>query len=70
MPIVFGGRWFRAGDLFRRDESGYYFIVERITNMIKRGGENITASEVVAALRDLPEIGEAAVVPVQVSLRR
>lgn len=66
----FRGRWFRTGDLFRRDENGYYFIVGRIKDMIKRGGENIAAIEVEAALRDLPEIEEAAVVPVPDPLRR
>jgi long-chain acyl-CoA synthetase len=38
--------------------------------MIKRAGENIAAIEVEAALRDLPEIEEAAVVPVPDPLRR
>lgn len=38
--------------------------------MIRRGGENIAAQEVEAALRDLPEIEEAAVVPVPDPLRR
>jgi len=66
----FRGRWFRTGDLFRRDENGYYFIVGRIKDMIKRGGENIAANEVEAALRDLPEIEEAAVIPVPDPLRR
>jgi acyl-CoA synthetase (AMP-forming)/AMP-acid ligase II len=66
----FRGRWFRTGDLFRRDENGYHFIVGRIKDMIKRGGENIAAIEVEAALRDLPQIEEAAVVPVPDPLRR
>jgi acyl-CoA synthetase (AMP-forming)/AMP-acid ligase II len=66
----FRGRWFRTGDLFRRDENGYLFIVGRIKDMIKRGGENIAAQEVEAVLRDLPEIEEAAVVAVPDPLRR
>jgi acyl-CoA synthetase (AMP-forming)/AMP-acid ligase II len=66
----FRGRWFRTGDLFRKDENGYHFIVGRIKDMIKRGGENIAANEVEAALRDLPEIEEAAVVPVPDPLRK
>ena len=66
----FRGRWFRTGDLFRRDENGYHFIVGRIKDMIKRGGENIAANEVEAALRDLPEVEEAAVVPVPDPLRK
>ncbi len=66
----FRGRWFRTGDLFRSDENGYLSIVGRIKDMIKRGGENIAAQEVEAALRDLPEIEEAAVVAVPDPLRR
>jgi acyl-coenzyme A synthetase/AMP-(fatty) acid ligase len=38
--------------------------------MIKRSGENIAAQEVEAVLRDLPEVEEAAVVPVPDPLRR
>jgi acyl-CoA synthetase (AMP-forming)/AMP-acid ligase II len=66
----FRGRWFRTGDLFRRDENGYLFIVGRIKDMIKRSGENIAAQEVEAVLRDLPEVEEAAVVPVPDPVRR
>jgi long-chain acyl-CoA synthetase len=66
----FRGKWFRTGDLFRQDENGYYYIVGRIKDMIKRAGENIAAIEVEAALRDLPEIEEAAVVAVPDPLRR
>jgi acyl-CoA synthetase (AMP-forming)/AMP-acid ligase II len=66
----FRGKWFRTGDLFRRDDAGYYFIVGRIKDMIKRGGENIAAIEVEAVLRSIPEVEEAAVVPVPDALRR
>jgi long-chain acyl-CoA synthetase/crotonobetaine/carnitine-CoA ligase len=66
----FRGRWFRTGDLFRQNEHGYLFIVGRLKDMIRRAGENIAAQEVEAALRDLPDIEEAAVVPVPDALRR
>ena len=56
--------WFHTGDLFRRDEAGYHYIVGRIKDMVRRSGENISAREVEAALRNMPEIEEAAVVPV------
>jgi crotonobetaine/carnitine-CoA ligase len=56
--------WFRTGDLFRQDEQGYYYIVGRIKDMIRRAGENIAAREVEAVLRGLPQIVEAAAVPV------
>ncbi|SLN75695.1 class I adenylate-forming enzyme family protein [Oceanibacterium hippocampi] len=66
----FRGRWFRTGDVFRRDEDGYYYIVGRIKDMIKRAGENIAAAEVEAALRAMDEIEEAAVIPVPDPMRK
>jgi acyl-CoA synthetase (AMP-forming)/AMP-acid ligase II len=60
----FRGRWFRTGDLFRRDAAGAYYIVGRIKDMIKRSGENISAAEVEDRLLAMPEIVMAAVVPV------
>ncbi|MCK6375467.1 MAG: acyl--CoA ligase [Zoogloea sp.] len=56
--------WFRTGDLFVRDERGYYRIVGRIKDMIKRSGENISAAEVEQVLLELPDVVEAAVLPV------
>jgi acyl-CoA synthetase (AMP-forming)/AMP-acid ligase II len=56
--------WFRTGDLFTRDEAGYHRIVGRLKDMVRRSGENIAAREVEAVLRAMPEIEEAAVVPV------
>jgi crotonobetaine/carnitine-CoA ligase len=61
---AFDGDWFRTGDLFRQDERGYYYIVGRIKDMIRRAGENIAAREVEAVLRGLPQVVEAAAVPV------
>ncbi|WP_353250418.1 class I adenylate-forming enzyme family protein [Salinisphaera sp. T31B1] len=66
----FVGAWFRTGDLFRRDEDGFYYLVGRIKEMIKRSGENIAANEVEAVLRSMGEIDEAAVVAVPDVLRR
>lgn len=61
---AFDDGWFRTGDLFRQDERGYFYIVGRIKDMIRRSGENIAAREVEAVLRGLPQIVEAAAVPV------
>lgn len=66
----FRGKWFRTGDLFRQDEDGFYYLVGRIKEMIKRSGENIAANEVEAVLRSLPGIEEAAAIPVPDPLRR
>jgi acyl-CoA synthetase (AMP-forming)/AMP-acid ligase II len=61
---AFHGDWFRTGDLFRQDERGYFYIVGRLKDMIRRAGENIAAREVEAVLRGMPEVVEAAAVPV------
>jgi crotonobetaine/carnitine-CoA ligase len=60
----FHGDWFRTGDLFRRDERGFLYIVGRIKDMIRRAGENIAAREVETVVCGLPEIAEAAAMPV------
>ena len=56
--------WFRTGDLFRQDDRGYFFIVGRIKDMIRRAGENIAAREVEAVLTGIDAVEEAAAVPV------
>ena len=66
----FTGKWFHTGDLFRRDENGYYYIVGRIKEMIKRAGENISARELEATIRSVDEVEEVAAVPVPDPMRR
>ena len=61
---AFHGDWFRTGDLFQQDERGYFYIVGRVKEMIRRAGENISAREVESVLHALPEIAEAAAIPV------
>ena len=61
---VFRGEWFRTGDLTIRDERGFYYIVGRTKDMIRRSGENIAAREVEVVALMLPEVVDAAVVPV------
>jgi acyl-CoA synthetase (AMP-forming)/AMP-acid ligase II len=65
----FLGDWFRTGDLFREDEQGYFYIVGRIKEMIRRSQENISAREVEEVLRAMPEIKDVAAVPVPDPLR-
>ncbi len=67
---TFDGDWMRSGDLFVKDEDGYHRIVGRLKEMIKRAGENISASEVEAAMREAPAIAEAAAVSVPDEMRR
>jgi acyl-CoA synthetase (AMP-forming)/AMP-acid ligase II len=54
--------WFRSGDLGRIDEDGYIYIVDRKKDIIIRGGENISAVEVEAAIYAHPAVAEASVV--------
>jgi crotonobetaine/carnitine-CoA ligase len=58
---AFRGKWFRTGDLFRQDENGYYYIVGRIKDMIRRSAENISVTEVETVLSTMPEIQDVAV---------
>lgn len=54
--------WLRTGDVGRLDEDGYLSIVDRIKDMIIRGGENIYPKEIEAVLGQLPQVLEVAVV--------
>jgi long-chain acyl-CoA synthetase len=54
--------WFRTGDLGRRDEDGYFFIVDRKKDLIIRGGYNVYPREVEEVLYEHPAVVEAAVV--------
>ena len=53
--------WFRSGDVGHFDDAGYLFIVDRKKDIIIRGGENISAAEVEAAIYACPAVAEAAV---------
>ena len=66
---AFDGDWFRTGDLFRRDARGYYYLVGRIKDMIRRSGENVSALEVEQVIRSMPSILEAAVIGVPDEMR-
>jgi crotonobetaine/carnitine-CoA ligase len=66
---AFDGDWFRTGDLFRQDERGYFYIVGRVKDMIRRAGENIAAREVESVINALPQVAEAAAVPVPDDIR-
>jgi len=56
--------WFHSGDMVRQDEEGYIYIVDRKTDMIISGGENIYPAEVEEVLYRHPKILEAAVIGV------
>lgn len=53
--------WFRTGDIARIDDDGFVFIVDRVKDMVLRGGENVYCSEVESAIYEHPDVAEAAV---------
>ena len=55
------GGWMRTGDVAYLDDEGYLYIVDRIKDLVIRGGENIGCGEVEAALLEHPLIQEASV---------
>ncbi|AXK44373.1 long-chain-fatty-acid--CoA ligase [Brachybacterium saurashtrense] len=56
--------WFRTGDLGRRDEEGFYYVVDRAKDMILRGGYNVYPREVEEVLMTHEQVSLAAVVGV------
>ena len=55
------GGWMRTGDVAYLDDEGYLYIVDRIKDLVIRGGENIGCGEVEAALLEHPLVREASV---------
>lgn len=53
--------WFHSGDLGYYDEDGYFYIVDRKSDMIIRGGENIYPREIEEVLYGHPAVKDAAV---------
>jgi len=53
--------WFHTGDVGYQDDEGFVYIVDRIKEIIIRGGENISCTEVEEAIYSHPDIAEAAV---------
>lgn len=54
--------WLRTGDVGRLDHDGYLSIVDRVKDMIIRGGENIYPKEIESVLSQVADVLEAAVV--------
>ena len=59
---TFRGRYMTVGDVAICDKDGYYYIVDRVKDMIIRGGVNIYPAEVEDVLNGMPGIVDAAVV--------
>ncbi|MCS3779209.1 class I adenylate-forming enzyme family protein [Tsukamurella ocularis] len=54
--------WLRTGDVGLLDEDGYLRLVDRVKDMVIRGGENIYPKEIEAQLYRNPQVFEAAVI--------
>ncbi|MCG6873689.1 MAG: AMP-binding protein [Betaproteobacteria bacterium] len=61
---AFRGAYCTVGDMARRDEHGYYYLVDRKSNMIISGGENVYPSEVESLLAAHPKIKDVAIIGV------
>jgi long-chain acyl-CoA synthetase len=61
---TFQDGWLRTGDLARLDDEGFCYIVDRLKDVIIRGGENIYSVEVEDVLYAHPAVMEAALVPI------
>lgn len=54
--------WFHTGDLGYQDDEGYFFVVDRLKDLVIRGGYNVYPREVEEVLYEHPAVAEAAVV--------
>ncbi|WP_034629403.1 long-chain-fatty-acid--CoA ligase [Desulfotruncus alcoholivorax] len=56
--------WYHSGDLGKKDEDGFVYVIDRLKDMIISGGENIYSAELEAVINTHPAVAEAAVVGV------
>jgi acyl-CoA synthetase (AMP-forming)/AMP-acid ligase II len=62
-PVTDDG-FYITGDVFRRDENGFYYFVGRTDDMFVSGGENIYPADVERMLERHPDVAQAVVVPI------
>lgn len=61
-----GDSWYRTGDLIKRDERGFYYFVDRLGDTFRWKGENVSTTEVAAALIKCSGVVDAAVYGVRI----
>ena len=54
--------WFKTGDLGKKDPDGYYYLTDRLKNIIITGGENVSPNEIEAVINTLDEVIESSVI--------
>ena len=59
---AFVGEWFRTGDAGYMDDEGYVYVVDRIKDMVLRGGENVYCVEVESAMFEHDAVKDCAVI--------
>ena len=56
--------WLHTGDVVRVDDAGRVYIIDRLKDIINRGGENVSSVEVEGALLAAPNVADACVLAV------
>jgi acyl-CoA synthetase (AMP-forming)/AMP-acid ligase II len=55
--------WLHTGDIGYVDEDGYFYIIDRVKELIKYKGMQVAPAELEAVLQDHPDVADAAVIP-------
>jgi acyl-CoA synthetase (AMP-forming)/AMP-acid ligase II len=56
--------WLHTGDVARVDEAGYIYLIDRLKDVVRTGGESVYSAEVEAVLQRHPAVAEVAVIGV------
>jgi long-chain acyl-CoA synthetase len=59
-----GSRWYRTGDVVKKDEDGFFYFVDRTADTIKHKGYRVSSSEIEAVLQEHPAVLAACAVGV------